>query len=88
MRREPDFFEEQELDLVYMSRRLREALAIESVLTQAEIDYFVEPGPYVGGFIFKRELMGAFFYVAPDDIARTREVLLRNRYKPYSKDDD
>ncbi len=86
MRRENEFFQEQELDLVYMSRRLREALAVELVLTQAEIDYFVEPGTYLGGFLFKRELTGAFFYVAPGDTARTREVLVRNRYKPYMKE--
>ena len=86
MRRETEFFQDQELDLVYMSRRLREALAVELVLTRAEIDYFVEPGTYLGGFLFKRELTGAFFYVALDDTAKTREILIKNRYKPYVKD--
>ena len=66
--------------------RLREALAVELVLTQAEIDYLVEPGTYLGGFLFKRELTGAFFYVAPDDTARTKEILKRNNYKPYVKE--
>jgi hypothetical protein len=31
----------------------------------------------------RRELTGAFFYVAPADLTRAREVLLTNRYRPY-----
>jgi hypothetical protein len=83
MRCEPDFFGDTELDLVFMSRRLREALKIEVILNEARIDYLVEPGPYTGGFLIKRELTGAFFYVAPADLDRAREVLIQNRYKPY-----
>jgi len=83
MRRDVDFFESLELDLVYMARRLREALRLEKVLTEAGIDYLVETGTYVGGLLIKRDLTGAFFYVAPADFKRAREILLRNRYKPY-----
>jgi hypothetical protein len=85
MRCELDFFKGAELHLLYMSRRLRQALAVETVLGQAEIDYFVEPGPYQGGFLFKRELIGAFFYVLPADLSRAREVLLRHKYRPYEE---
>jgi hypothetical protein len=85
MRCELDFFNGAELHLLYMARRLREALAVEIVLGQAEIDYFVEPGPYEGGFLFRRELTGAFFYILPADLPRAREVLLRGRYRPYEQ---
>lgn len=83
MRREPDFFGESELDLIYMARRLREALRLETLLTEAGINYLVETGTYTGGLLLKRELAGAFFYVAPADVAGARQILLNNRYKPY-----
>ncbi|MBV9302956.1 MAG: hypothetical protein JOY62_16005 [Acidobacteriaceae bacterium] len=84
MRQHPDFFGEAELDLVYMARRLQEALQLEKLLTAEGIEYLVETGTYIGGIFIRRELTGAFFYVARPDLARTRLVLLNNRYKPYS----
>jgi hypothetical protein len=86
MKQEPDFFGEAELDLIYMARRLRDALKLEGFLTEAELDYLVETGTYSGGFLFKRELTGAFFYVRPEDKEKAVEVLLRNRMKPYSEE--
>ncbi len=86
MRRDAAFFDEVDLDLVYMARRLREALKLETLLTEAGINYLVEPGPYTGGLLIKRDLTGAFFYVAPGDLDSTRELLVRNRYKPYDGD--
>jgi len=86
MRREPDFFEEAELDLIYMARRLRDALKLEGLLSEAGVDYLVETGTYLGGFLFKRDLTGAFFYVAPKDKEKAHEVLLQNRMKPYVGD--
>ncbi len=83
MRRDAEFFENTELELIYMAHRLRDALKLERILTDAGIEYLVETGTYVAGFLMKRDLTGAFFYVAPADSERTREMLLRNRYKPY-----
>jgi prenyltransferase beta subunit len=83
MRRDSDFFGEAELDLLYMARRLREALQLERLLTEAGINYLVETGTYTGGLLLRRELAGAFFYVAPADVGNAREILVRNRYKPY-----
>lgn len=83
MRRDPQFFGEMELDLLYMARRLREALKLEGLLTEAGFDYVVETGTYTGGLLIKRDLAGAFFYVAPADLTSARELLVRNRYKPY-----
>lgn len=86
MRREIEFFDEIELDLVYMARRLRDALKLEDLLTAAGIEYLVETGTYTGGLLIKRDLAGAFFYVPPADAERTRELLIQNRYKPYEGD--
>ena len=85
MRCELEFFKGAELHLLYMARRLREALAVEVLLGEAEVDYFVEPGPYMGGLLFPRELTGAYFYVLPADIPRGREILTRGNYKPYDE---
>ena len=86
MRREADFFGEAELDLVYMARRLSDALSLESDLNDAGIDYLVETGSYLGGFLMKRELTGAFFYVSAPDVALTKSVLDRTRRKRYVAD--
>lgn len=83
MRRDPEFFGELELDLLYMAKRLREALRVEKLLTDNAVDYLVETGTYTGGLLMKRDLTGAFFYVAPTDLARARELLVTNRYRPY-----
>ena len=83
MRRDSEYFGEAELDLVYMAHRLRDALKLEDLLTAAGVDYAVETGTYMGGLLFKRELTGAFFYVSPTDRDAAREVLAKNKYKPY-----
>ena len=66
-----------------MAKRLREALRVETLLTEAGIDYLVETGTYTGGLLLKRDLAGAFFYVGPADAPRARQMLIENRYKPY-----
>jgi hypothetical protein len=83
MRREPEFFGETELALLYIAKKLKEALALEEVLTAAEVEYVVEPDTYRGGMIFVSERVGAFFYVAPDGLETAQGVLRANRYKPY-----
>lgn len=83
MRRDAEFFGERELSLLFMARRLREALRLEDILTQLGIEYHVETGEYTGGFLMKRDLTGAFFYVAPGDLERARRILVENRFKPY-----
>lgn len=84
VKQEPEFFGEAELDLIYMARRLRDALKLEGLLTEAGVDYLVETGTYSGGFLFKRDLTGAFFYVAPETKEKAVEVLVQNRMKPYA----
>ena len=84
MRREPDHFGEQELDLLYVAKRLNEALGLEKVLTDAGVDYLVEPDKYRGGIVFQTERVGAFFYVAPADGEAARRILAREGYQPYT----
>jgi hypothetical protein len=70
LRREPEFFNEQELDLVYIGKRLSESQRVEAGLDEAGIDYAIEVDDYLGGFLFRRKRAGAFFYVLPEDFPR------------------
>ena len=83
MRQEPDFFGEAELSLLYIAKKLKEALALEELLTGYSVDYLVEPDTYRGGLIFASERIGAFFYVAPGNLDEARRALVKNGYKPY-----
>ena len=81
MRRDPDFFEDRKLALIYIAKRLNEALRLEGVLTEAGVDYAVEPDAYRGGVMFASERIGAFFYVLPDAVEASRVVMLREGFK-------
>lgn len=83
MRQEPDFFGEQELNLIYIAKRLKEALRLEQLLTDAGFDYLVEPDKYSGGLVFQTERVGAFFYVAPENHDAARSALHRGGFAPY-----
>ena len=81
--REPDYFEDQELSLIYVAKKLKEALALEKLLTDTGLDYLVEPDRYSGGIIFRTERIGAFFYVTPEDEATARAIMRGGGYTPY-----
>ena len=83
MQQDAEFFTSSELTLIYIAKRLKEALDLEEKLTAAGFDYLVEPDTYKGGIIFASERIGAFFYVRPEEADQAREVLRVNRYKPY-----
>jgi hypothetical protein len=83
MRREPEYFGDTELALLYVARKLKEALALEELLTGENVDYLVEPDTYRGGIIFVSERVGAFFYVAPEHLEAAQSVLRAQKYKPY-----
>lgn len=85
MRQAPEFFGETELDLVYIAKKLKEALALEALLTEGGFDYLVEPDRYTGGTIFRTERVGAFFYVAPESAPAVRAAMLAARYRPYDE---
>ena len=83
MRHEEEFFGEQELVLIYIAKRLREAKKIEGMFDAAELEYLVEPDSYRGGVLFVRELIGAFFYVADAQAEAARSCLRAAEIKPY-----
>lgn len=81
MRREPDFFEDREMDLIYIAKKLKDALRLESVLTESGVDYAVEADNYVGGVIFRSERVGAFFYVLPESVEQARRVMREHGFR-------
>ena len=82
MRQEASYFEGKDAVLVYIAKRLNEALRLEGILSAASVDYGVEADEYRGGFIFQRVRIGAFFYVLPDAAEEARRVLQENGYRP------
>lgn len=87
MRQPPEFFGDAELDLVYLAKKLDEALKIEALLDQEEIDYLVEPDRYKGGVIFQTERIGAFFYVDAEQSSGVRVKIAKAGYKPYESEE-
>ena len=81
MRRESEFFGEQELVLLHMARRLKHALAVEKILEESGVDYYLETGPYQSGLLFRTTKIGVFFYVAPAEEERARMLLASRGYK-------
>ena len=85
MRRDPEFFgEDVELVLVYVAKKLKEALAIENLFTESGLDYLVEPDTYSGGIIFRTQRTGAFFYVAPENQTVAMALLTGANYTALS----
>jgi len=83
VRQEPDHFGDRDLNLVYIAKKLKEALALEQLFTTAGLDYLVEPDRYSGGIIFRSERVGAFFYVVPEDEPAARQAMLDGGYRPF-----
>jgi len=69
------------MDLVYIAKKLREALQLESVFTESGVDYAVETDKYSGGVIFRSERVGAFFYVLPETADQARLVMQQHGFR-------
>ena len=82
MKREAAFFENREPVLIYIARKLNDALRLEGILDSAGVDYGVEADEYRGGVIFRTVKVGAFFYVLPECAETAREILTHNGYTP------
>ena len=82
MKKEPDYFDGIEPALIFVAKRLRDAIHLESVLDEAGIDYGVEPDEYLGGTIFKSARVGAFFYVRPEFRESAVAAMLEKGYIP------
>jgi hypothetical protein len=83
VRREPDYFGDRELVLLYIAKKLKEALALEKLFTDSNVEYLVEPDQYTGGLIFRSERVGAFFYVTPEAEVTARQTMEDGGYRPY-----
>lgn len=88
MKQEASFFEGKEPELVYIAKRLRDALRLESIFDEAGLDYGVEADEYRGGVIFRGIRTGAFFYVLPDSLEAAHDIMRKNRYNPFEGDLD
>jgi hypothetical protein len=82
MRQDAEFFDDRELDLIYIGKRLSDAKALEEALTEAGWDYYVEPDEYPGGLLFATMRTGAFFYVLFEKAPEARDFLQERGYKP------
>jgi hypothetical protein len=81
MRRDADFFGDREMDLVYIAKKLQDALRLESALTESGVEYAVETDNYVGGVLFRSERVGAFFYVLPEVLEQAREIMRQQGFR-------
>jgi hypothetical protein len=82
MKQEASFFDGHEPELVYIAKRLRDALKIEGLFEAAGLDFGVEADKYTGGIVFRSERVGAFFYVLPEAAEAARNVLITHGFKP------
>ena len=83
MKQEASYFEGKEPALIYIAKKLRDALRLETVFAESGIDYGVEADNYKGGVIFTSVRTGAFFYVLPETVQAAHEVMRRNGFKPF-----
>jgi len=81
VKQDASYFEGRDPVLVYIAKKLKDALRLESLLTAAGLDYGVEADHYRGGVIFQSERVGAFFYVLPETVESARRVMRENGYK-------
>jgi len=83
VRQDAAFFEGKEPALVYIARKLKDALRLEQILAGAGVDYGVEADEYRGGVVFRSVRVGAFFYVLPEAVPAAHEIMRRHGYQPY-----
>jgi hypothetical protein len=92
MKKDADYFEDEpqghRAELVFVAKRLKDALRLEGVFTEAGVDFGVEPDEYTGGIIFKTTRVGAFFYVRREAREQALAVLVENGYVPVAEDSD
>jgi hypothetical protein len=82
MKQDAPYFEGKNPILIYIAKKLKDALRLESIFTSAGLDYGVEADEYRGGVLFRSVRVGAFFYVLPDCVGSAHEIMLRHGYKP------
>jgi hypothetical protein len=83
MKQDAAFFEGKSPVLIYIAKKLKEALRLEDALAEAGIDYGVEADEYRGGVVFRSARVGAFFYVLPEAVQSAYGAMVRNRFTPH-----
>jgi len=83
VKQEPQFFEGQAPVLVYIAKRLKDALRLEQLLADAGVDFGVEADEYRAGVVLRTVRAGAFFYVLPDSVDRAVDVIHLAGLTPY-----
>lgn len=83
MKQDAAYFENKQPVLVYIARRLPDALQLEDALTRCGVDFGVEADEYTGGIVFRRVRAGAFFYVLPESVEAAHQAMARHGFKPY-----
>lgn len=83
MKQDASFFDDREAILIYIAKKLRDAQRLESVLTEAGVDYGVEADEYRGGVVFTTTRIGAFFYVPPETVGAAHAIMERSGFRPY-----
>ena len=85
MRRDEDFFGDAELPLIYVGRKLKDALRLEEALTAAGIDYLVEADEYRVGMLYRVKRIGAMFYVAPEHLDAAKAAMTAAGFRPFTE---
>jgi hypothetical protein len=83
MKQDAAFFENRNPVLVYIAKRLRDALRLEGIFEEAGLDYGVEADQYRGGVVFRTVRTGAFFYVLPEAAETALALMERHGYRPH-----
>ncbi len=81
MRRDPQEYEESDVELIYIAAKVDEAERVEAIFNEQGIDYTIEVDQYRSGVIFASVRAGAFFYVPVDFAVRSRQALVQNGFK-------
>lgn len=82
MKRTLDEFGESELELVMVSTKLKQAIAVEELLDKEGLDYGVEVDQFRGGLLGLSNRTGVFFYAVTTEAEKFRDLLKKNGYKP------
>lgn len=83
MKQDATFFDGASPVLVYIAKRLRDALRLEGLFNEAGVDYGVEADEYRGGVVFHTVRTGAFFYVRQDAVDAAFAVMERHGFRPH-----
>jgi hypothetical protein len=83
VKQEAPFFEGKSPVLVYIAKRLKDALRLEQIFQDAGLDFGVEADEYRAGVVFRSVRAGAFFYVLPEAVEHAFAAMEAAGYTPY-----